>query len=62
MAAKPGAFGGVVVNQTWEQLEPTQGVFNFSTLDASLAVVTAYNSTHANAPIGVRLRVFTRPL
>ena len=58
VAAQSGVFGGVVVNQTWEQLEPTQGTFNFSTLDASLAAVTAYNSKHANAPIGVRLRVF----
>jgi hypothetical protein len=58
VAAQSGAFGGVVVNQTWEQLEPAQGTFNFSTLDASLAAVTAYNSKHANAPIGVRLRVF----
>ena len=58
VAAQSGVFGGVVVNQTWEQLEPTQGTFNFSTLDASLAAVTAYNSKHANTPIGVRLRVF----
>lgn len=58
VGAQSGAFGGVVVNQTWEQLEPAQGTFNFSTLDASLAAATAYNSKHGNAPIGVRLRVF----
>ena len=58
VAAQSGAFGGVVVNQTWAQLRPTQGNFDFSTLDASLAAVTAYNAQHASTPIGVRLRVF----
>ncbi len=58
VSAKSGAFGGVVVNQTWAQLEPAPGTFDFSTLDASLAAVTAYNAQHASAPIGVRLRVF----
>ena len=58
VAAQSPAFGGVVVNQTWAQLEPTQGQFDFSTLDASLAVVDAYNAQHPDAPLGVRLRVF----
>jgi hypothetical protein len=58
VAAHSSAFGGVVVNQTWAQLEPTQGTFDFSTLDASLAAVTAYNAKHVSTPIGVRLRVF----
>jgi hypothetical protein len=58
VAAQSSAFGGVVVNQTWAQLEPTQGTFDFSTLDASLAAVTAYNAQHVSTPIGVRLRVF----
>ncbi len=58
VAGRSGAIGGVVVNQTWAQLEPAPGTFDFSTLDASLAAVTAYNARHASAPIGVRLRVF----
>lgn len=58
VSAASGAFGGVVVNQTWAQLEPTQGTFDFSTLDASLAAVSTYNDQHPSAPIGVRLRVF----
>ncbi len=58
IAAHSAAFGGVVVNQTWAQLEPTPGGYDFSTLDASLAAATAYNATHPSAPIGVRLRVF----
>jgi hypothetical protein len=52
------AFSGIVVNQTWSQLEPTQGQFDFSTLDASLAAVSAYNTQHPDAPLAVRLRVF----
>jgi hypothetical protein len=58
VTAQSPAFGGVVVNQTWAQLEPAQGQFDFSTLDASLAAVTAYNAQHTDAPLGVRLRVF----
>ena len=58
VAAQSPAFAGIVVNQTWSQLEPSPGQFDFSTLDASLAAVTAYNAQHADAPLGVRLRVF----
>ena len=58
VAAHSAAFGGIVVNQTWSQLEPSQGMFDFTTLDASLAAVDVYNTQHPDAPIGVRLRVF----
>ena len=58
VAAQSPAFAGIVVNQTWAQLEPSQGTFDFSTLDASLAAIAAYNAQHADAPLGVRLRVF----
>jgi hypothetical protein len=58
VAAQSAAFAGVVVNQTWSQLEPGPGQFDFSTLDASLAAVAAYNAQHPEAQIGVRLRVF----
>ena len=58
VAAQSPAFAGIVVNQTWSQLEPSPGQFDFSTLDASLAAVVAYNQQHADAPLGVRLRVF----
>ncbi len=58
VAAQSPAFAGIVVNQTWSQLEPSQGTFDFSTLDASFAAVAAYNAQHAGAPLGVRLRVF----
>ena len=58
VAAQSPAFAGIVVNQTWSQLEPNPGQFDFSTLDSSLAAVTAYNAQHVAAPLGVRLRVF----
>ena len=58
VATRSPAFAGIVVNQTWAQLEPSQGQFDFSTLDASLAAVSAYNAQHADAPLSVRLRVF----
>jgi hypothetical protein len=40
------------------QLEPSRGRFDFATLDASLATVTAYNQARSEATLGVRLRVF----
>jgi hypothetical protein len=52
------AFSGIVVNQTWAQLEPSRGVFDFATLDASLASIASYNRGHPNGPLSVRLRVF----
>ncbi len=58
LAAMSPAFGGLVVNQTWLQLEPTQATFDFTVLDASLAAVETYNAAHPDAPLGVRLRVF----
>ncbi len=58
LAASSPAFGGLVVNQTWLQLEPSEGSFDFTVLDASLAAVETYNAAHPDAPLGVRLRVF----
>jgi len=58
VANQSPAFAGIVVNQTWSQLEPSQGQFDFTTLDASLAAVSAYNTQHPDAPLAVRLRVF----
>jgi Beta-galactosidase len=58
VTSRAPAVGGVVVNQTWAQLEPEQGTYDFSTLDASLAVVAAYNQAHPSSTLGVRLRVF----
>ena len=57
VGSSPG-LAGVVVNVSWSQLEPTQGTFDFSTLDASLSAVQTYDNQHSKAQLGVRLRGF----
>jgi len=53
-----GAFAGVVVNESWQQLEPHPGVYDWTDLDNSLAAVSAWNAQHPSTPVGVKLRVF----
>ena len=55
--AEPAIFGGVVVNVTWAQLEPTQGTLVTTPIDQALANVRTYNAKYPNTPLGVRLRV-----
>ena len=54
---RPGVFGGVVINATWSELEPTQGTFVTTQIDQALAAVHAYNAKYPQTPLGVRLRV-----
>lgn len=56
--AYAGAFGGIVVNESWSQLEPSPGVEQWAPLDQSLASVQAWNSQHPDTPLGVKLRIF----
>jgi hypothetical protein len=58
IAAAPGAFDGVSINVTWDQLQPTPGALDTSVLDRALADVTAYNRAHPTKPLAVRLRVY----
>jgi hypothetical protein len=53
-----GAFGGIVVNENWAQLEPSPGKEQWQDLDASLAAVKAWNAAHPSTPVGVKLRIF----
>lgn len=53
-----GVFGGIVVNESWSQLEPSPGVEQWAPLDQSLAAVQAWNSQHQATPLGVKLRIF----
>jgi hypothetical protein len=54
-----GIFGGIVINATWDAIQPTQGgALDFSTVDAALAQVAAYNAAHASTPLGTKLRVY----
>ena len=57
-ASRSPGLGGTVVNVSWSQLEPTPGRYDFSTLDASLAAVSAYDMTHPDTALAVKLRVF----
>ncbi len=58
VAPDASAFAGILVNQTWAQLEPSPGRYDFKGLDASLAAVTSYNRAHRTHSLAVRLRVF----
>lgn len=53
-----GAFSGIVVNESWSQLEPTEGVYDWAPLDASLANIAAWNTKHSTTPLAVKLRIF----
>ena len=53
-----GAFGGIVVNENWMQIEPAPGKEVWTDLDASLAAVGQWNASHPTTPLGVKLRIF----
>jgi hypothetical protein len=58
------AFAGIVVNDTWAQLEPSKGQWDLTPLDQSLAAVSAYNAANPSDPLHVKLRIwggFTAP-
>lgn len=52
------AFAGIVVNESWAQLEPRESHFTFGPLDRSLGAVTAYNRSHRSHPLMVKLRLW----
>ena len=53
----PGVFGGIVINATWDSIEPTQGGgLDFSTINAALAQVGAYDAANSGAHLGTKLR------
>ena len=56
--AYAGDFSGIVVNESWSQLEPAPGVEDWAPLDQSLAAVSAWNAAHPATPLGVKLRIF----
>lgn len=58
------AFSGIVVNETWAQLQPSRGHLNLTPLRQSLAAVLAYNRAHPGQRLSVKLRLwggFTAP-
>jgi hypothetical protein len=56
-----GIFGGIVINVTWAQLEPTQGSLVTAGIDGPLDDIRAYNQKNPDHPIGARLRVWPGP-
>lgn len=64
VAPDAAAFSGIVVNESWAQLEPQQNHFTFGPLTASLDAVSAYNHAHRHDALEVKLRLwggFTAP-
>jgi hypothetical protein len=58
------AFAGIVVNETWAQLEPSRGHLSLAPLRQALAAVLAYNHAHRGHGLSVKLRLwggFTAP-
>ncbi|HTW83251.1 MAG TPA: hypothetical protein VMD91_04165 [Candidatus Sulfotelmatobacter sp.] len=56
----PGLFGGIVINATWDQMQPSGqgGPIVTTRVDAALAQVRAYNATFPATPLGVKLRIY----
>jgi hypothetical protein len=53
----PGVYVGAVINVLWSQLEPKQGVFDTSAIDAGLAAIAAYDARYPKTPVVGKLRV-----
>jgi hypothetical protein len=58
----PGTFGGIVINETWADLQPTQGgTIETAKIDSDLAAVQAYNGLSdvtQSSPVSVKLRIY----
>jgi hypothetical protein len=57
----PGMFGGIVFNGTWAEMQPHEGdtVLSTERLDQALREVAGYNRKHPDAPLGVKLRIYS---
>jgi len=54
----PGSFGGIVLNVTWAQLEPTEnGPLDTSAIDSAINAVQFYNALYGT-DVGIELRVW----
>jgi hypothetical protein len=56
-----GSFGGIAINVSWSQLEPTRGTLVTDEIDRCLGDIRAYNAANPQHPIGARLRVWPGP-
>lgn len=54
-----GLFGGVVINATWDVMQPAQGgALNTTQIDSALAQIQTYNANNPQHPLGVKLRIY----
>jgi hypothetical protein len=60
LEAIPGVFDGLILNFSWEQLEPKPANFDFAAIDQALASVHAYNKKSPK-PLRVGLRIWPGP-
>ena len=58
IAPDASAFAGVVVNESWAQLEPARDHYTFGPLTRSLDAVEAYNRAHPHHALQVKLRIW----
>jgi hypothetical protein len=58
IAPDAAAFSGIVVNESWAQLEAARGHYTFGPLTKSLDAVEAYNRAHPHHPLRVKLRIW----
>lgn len=56
--AHPGVYSAAVIGLTWAQLEPSQGVFDDTALNAALANLATYNQQNPSTPVVGKLRIF----
>ena len=57
----PGVFGGMVINITWEQIEPARGAFDTQVIDRVLEEMRIDNRANPAHPLAARLRVWPGP-
>ncbi|MGA9795528.1 MAG: hypothetical protein WBQ17_08320 [Rhizomicrobium sp.] len=56
----PGLFGGIVLNATWNEMQPNSPAqLVTARIDNALAQVRAYDAAHPDAPLFVKLRIFS---
>ena len=56
--AHPGVYTAVVIQATWEQLEPKPGMFDDSVINKALRNIASYNARYPATPIVGKLRIF----
>lgn len=56
--AHPGVYSGVVLQVSWQEIEPTEGILDLSRIQDGLDAVRLYNSKYPGSPLRAKLRVY----